>query len=181
MKPARKEKQCISAEKLLELFRYSEGKLFWKIDSKFRSNKESEAGYRSSCGYCYITIDCVKYKRSRLIWALHYGWPPQNFLVDHINRNKLDDKIENLRLVDVAQNRWNSNNIKGYTYEQSRRKYKVTIMVRGKRLLIGRYDTEEEAKAAYNSAKLKYHQIVQAQEHSTDREQAQEDPSGQLT
>lgn len=160
MKPARKDEQCISAQELLELFEYSEGRLFWKINSRFSSNKGSEAGYRSPCGYCFITINYVKYKRSRLVWALHHGWPLCDSLVDHINRNKTDDRIENLRLVDISQNRWNSSNIKGYTYEKSRKKYKVTIMVRGKRLLIGRYDTEEEAKAAYNAAKLKHHQIV---------------------
>lgn len=163
MRKPRSNQECVPQSKLLEIFTYSQGKLFWIVESNYCSFQGKEAGYVSPCGYCYITVNNVRYKRSRLVWAFHNGWPASNLLVDHINRDKSDDNINNLRLVSVAENRWNSNNIKGYTYEKDRQKYKVTIMAYSKRVLIGRYDTEEDAREAYNRAKLKYHQIGQTQ------------------
>jgi hypothetical protein len=50
-------------------------------------------------------------KLHRLIWIAHNGLPPLNSQIDHINRNKLDNRIENLRLAD---SKLNSNNRRSY-------------------------------------------------------------------
>jgi hypothetical protein len=137
-----------------------------------------EAGYKAEDGYVYITLKKVKYKRSALVWCLcKKQWPSTRLLLDHINRNKQDDRLENLREVSVAENAWNRKNVKGYTWEPSRKKYKVTIMSEGKRVLIGRFDTEAEASEAYNRAKLLYHQIGETQRSGSDPNQAQENSS----
>lgn len=169
MRKARSLDGCPSQQELRKLFKYQEGKLIWRQDSKFRKNSDHVAGGQKPDGYWAITINYKTYKRSRLVWAYHNGWAPETVLIDHINNNKSDDRIENLRLVSIAENRWNSLNIKGYTYVKDRKKYKATIMANGKRKLLGYFDTENEARLAYTIAKLKYHSIGQAQEHPTDR------------
>lgn len=178
-KPRRVISECCSLEYIEEYLRYSDGKLFWKKDPNFCGEYVGkEAGYKGPDGYVYITLNMIKYKRSTLVWCLcKKRWPSSEALLDHINRNKDNDRIENLREVSIAENAWNRKNVKGYTWEPSRKKYKVTIMAHGKRVLIGRFNTEAEASEAYNQAKSLYHQIGETQRSVSDPSQAQENPS----
>lgn len=77
-------------------------------------------------------------------------------LVDHANGNTLDNRRENLRLATHKQNMSNRkmhrNNVSGYKgiyWEASRGKYRATIRFSGKNVFIGRYNTPQEAHAAY--------------------------------
>ena len=76
--------------------------------------------------------------------------------IDHIDRNKQNNHLKNLRIVSNQQNQWNKN-IKGYSLFQG--KYKVEIKLNNKRFYLGRYDTEDEARQAYLDAKALYHII----------------------
>ena len=84
----------------------------------------------------------------RLAWKLHYGEDPGKMCVDHINGDRADNRICNLRLVNRQQNAWNRK-AKGYTYIEKRNQYKAGSYVRGSYVLIGYFDTPEEAGAAY--------------------------------
>lgn len=79
--------------------------------------------------------------------------------VDHINRNKLDNRRENLRLVDHSTNMHNrpkqANNtsgLKGVSWDASRSKWKAAIQVRGQQVYLGRFLTKEDAHTAYLAA-----------------------------
>ena len=170
----------VSPRELSENFYQINGIVYWK--KKYKRFKSGQvAGCITGAGYWYIEFKRNRYPRSKIVWCLVNGsWPEAGKILDHINRNKLDDSISNLRCVSTKENCYNRG-ARGYFWETARSKWTARIKTDTKHLLIGRYDTEEEAKAAYNSAKLKYHQIGEAQEHLTDREQAEEDPSGQLT
>jgi hypothetical protein len=78
------------------------------------------------------------------------------FVIDHINGDKTDNRISNLRKVTQSQNQWNIHkDVKGYS--QVGNKYVSRIRVNGKNIKLGRFDTEKEATQAYLDAKEKYH------------------------
>lgn len=84
--------------------------------------------------------------------------------VDHINRNPLDNRRENLRIVTNAENLKNKGvykksktRVKGVRWDEERRKFRAQIQVDKKKIMIGQYDTLEEAKEAYRQASIKYH------------------------
>ena len=84
------------------------------------------------------------------------------YIVDHINRNKLDNRRSNLRLVSPRQNTWNrkvqSNNksgIKGVHFTGT--KWAAKIAYNGKHRRIGLYDDPMDAAKAYDNASVKYH------------------------
>lgn len=79
--------------------------------------------------------------------------------VDHINGNGLDNRKVNLRIVSHQQNMFNmrghkdsTSRFKGVSWCSSRQKWAVHICKDGKTMAVGRFNTEEEAAAAYNLA-----------------------------
>lgn len=102
-----------------------------------------------------VMIMGVNYYWHKLAWALTYGnWPEHT--IDHIDKNKLNNRITNLR--DVTQefqqrNRAdiNVNNTTGYAgvhFRKDTKKYAASIMVNYRQITIGSFDTAEEASAA---------------------------------
>jgi hypothetical protein len=114
-------------------------------------------------GHLETSIDCKKQKLHRLAWLHYYGeWPAGE--VDHINGDPGDNRIANLRIATHAENmrnmkmkRTNSIGVKGVFFDRARNKYQARIKVGYKGIHLGRYDTIEEAAAAYARASEKYH------------------------
>ncbi len=114
------------------------------------------AGKRSKPRWI-ITIDSVVYYRYRLTWAIHHGeWPALQ--VDHINRDPLDDRIENLRLGNGSQNLanipLNPRNTSGFRGVSPRPggRFAASIRVKGKLLYLGTFSTPEKAYQVYLAA-----------------------------
>jgi len=149
----------VTQEELHELFYYRDGKLF---NNRYRSScskKDEEAGkngYKDE--YKKIGIRGHYYKTHRLVWIFHYGDIPAELQVDHINGNKFDNRIENLRVVTSQENNFNSR-AKGYYFEASRSKWAARIGINGEKKWLGRFNTETEARTAYLKAKAELHII----------------------
>lgn len=92
------------------------------------------------------------------IWYFYYNevieYP--KYQIDHINRDKKDNRISNLRKVTQNQNQHNRND-KGYSYLKSHNRWYARIIVNGKRIHLGSYKTEQEARNSYLKAKMLYH------------------------
>lgn len=100
----------------------------------------------------YVTKDRGDYLHHMII-----GKPQKGKAVDHINRDRLDNRKENLRIVDYFQNAQNisiqKNNTSGYrgVWKKGNR-WQADIKVNYKKLSLGSYATKEEAALAYNKA-----------------------------
>ena len=123
---------------------------------------ENNGGYNQ----CTIKIGgrpTILYEH-RLVWKLaHPEWDlfdssPDNF-IDHYNRNRRDNRLENLHVVNHQQNNWNTD-AKGYYFHKACGKYQAQITINGVTKYLGTFATEEEAHAAYLDGKIKYHPIV---------------------
>lgn len=95
-------------------------------------------------------------KAHRVIWAwVHDDWPDE---IDHINGNKADNRLSNLRPVDHAENSRNrkfySNNTNGSigVFQRPSGRWCAHISVDRKRVVIGTFDTKEQAAAARQQA-----------------------------
>jgi hypothetical protein len=95
----------------------------------------------------------------RLAWFLHYGQLPNNS-IDHVDGNKSNNKIDNLRDVTNQQNQWNQTKAKGYYWHKSSNKFCAYIGINGKMKHLGLFQTEQEARNAYLKAKETYHIIA---------------------
>ena len=112
-------------------------------------------------GYLMINIDYEDIRISRLIAFCYLGLSSLKHTIeeiDHIDRNRINNNVDNLRIVSHQHNLWNKE-YKGYCYRPNRNKYFSRIAVNGKQINIGYFKTEEEARKAYLTAKAKYHII----------------------
>jgi len=113
-------------------------------------------------GYSMLTIRDSN-KKMFYVLAHQFGWwYCYNEIVDcldHINRIKTDNRLENLRSVTKSQNAMNMNNVKGYYYSKRDNKYIAFIMVNYKKKQLGSFFNAEDAEKCYLENKEKYHII----------------------
>ena len=111
---------------------------------------------RSTFGYTKLTFKHnerrIEVKAHRAAWLLHYGEFPSEE-IDHINGDKRDNRIKNLREATRAQNARNRDT-KGVYFVKSENAYTASIICNGNCSYLGRFKTYEEAKDAYESAAL---------------------------
>jgi hypothetical protein len=156
----------LPVERLREAFVYEpeSGLLTWRINRGRRACAGSVAGYVSpSSGYVVVGLDDVRsIKAHRVIWAIAHGeWPM--LAVDHIDGDRTNNKLANLRLVTPAQNRHNLRRARadngtgrlGVCLRDGR--YRAQIQVDGKKLWLGEFDCPDAASAAYIAAKRRLH------------------------
>jgi hypothetical protein len=84
------------------------GALVWQVDRPNQVRAGSPAGTPAGGGYIEVKLGGRRFKAHRLAWYLHHGTDPGPLLVDHINRDRSDNRACNLRLVDARGNRLNS-------------------------------------------------------------------------
>jgi hypothetical protein len=151
------DKVTLSQERLKQALSYDPetGVFTWLISSG-RVRAGQRAGVASK-GYWMISVDKRIYKGHRLAFLYIHGFIPR--LIDHINRDGLDNRIVNLRECTQSQNIINSkgwkNSSSGHTGVQKERdKWKATIKKDGKHIRIGVFFTIEEARAARKKKEL---------------------------
>ncbi len=100
----------LTQKRLIELLSYNKrkGSFRWRMD-RGSAKKGDIAGFISEDGYRHIKIDNVDYRASRLAYLYVYGHFPNGDrrFVDHINRKRGKDHINNLRAVTAEENNRN--------------------------------------------------------------------------
>lgn len=154
----------ITQARVQELFNYDPetGLLIRKNSCGNQSKKGSIAGGIYGNGYRYISINKKRFKNHRLVFLLHNGYLPP--IVDHIDNNPLNDRIENLRECTSQQNGFNAktgkNNtsgIKGVTWSKDRRLWVAQIMVDRKTIQLGRFWDKEVAGQVVRIKRIELH------------------------
>jgi hypothetical protein len=117
-------------------------------------------------GYWVITYRGRRYGYHRVIWEVCNGDLPLGAVIDHIDRDPTNNRIENLRLATPAQNTFNrlknltsTSGFKGVCRARlhGRPVWKATIKANGKVYHLGWFDHPEEAAGAYAEAALRLH------------------------
>lgn len=138
------------------------GVIFWLVSRK-KSQAGEEAGHIHKSGYRHIEIFGRHYAAHRLAWFLHYGVNPKH-QIDHINKNKSDNRMCNLREATNGQNRSNTRSsskhgLKGVCFKPwlKEKPWEARITKNKKVIYLGCYKTKEEAHSAYCDAARIYH------------------------
>ena len=135
----------------------SDGVLIWKRPFGSRAKAGFAAGWINKKGYLHMSFNKKKYNVHRIVWAIVKREDPLELQIDHINENKLDNRIANLRRATKKQNACNKKAVKGYYFAKRQKKWKGQIRADGKPIHLGYFDTEEQAREAYLRAKEKLH------------------------
>ena len=151
---------------------YREGRIerefVYKYGSKDKKYKKGDIKWidivalHKSTGYCvcYLFNESIRkqFRAHRIIAYTFLGLDIDNptQIIDHIDRNKTNNNVVNLRIVTNQQNQFNTNS-KGYTFAKN--KYEARIFISGKKIYLGYYKTEICARLAYLTAKSHYHQF----------------------
>ena len=153
-------KPRLTAERLRELLDYApETGLFYWRKRCGSAGAGLEAGSWQTHGYRLIMIDGVSHCAHRLA-SLHVDGEHPAGIIDHVNRDRTDNRIANLRQCSRSENacdiiRRNSSGFKGVYRHGSR--WTAQIGVNGRTIHLGSYKTPEEAAAAYDCGARLHH------------------------
>lgn len=164
----------ISIEELRRHVDYcqSTGAITNRRSGKYRTKGMKVPTIKDRDGYLKISVRGVSLKAHRVAWAMVHGeWPKDQ--IDHINGQRDDNRIANLREAGHAENAQNQatprNNTSGYigvSWRPGKGKWRAQISVGGVRHHLGLFDTAEAASRAYEVAKAQMHPFQPVQRRS---------------
>lgn len=141
----------------------ADGSFHW-VSHFWAGNVGRVAGTTNASGYVVVRVCGKLYYAHRLAWLLSTGgWPKQS--IDHINGNRADNRISNLRDVSQQVNvenlrgpqRNNTTGFIGVTFDKRKKRFVAQIKVNYKVKRLGKFKTAEEAHNAYLAAKRTLH------------------------
>ena len=143
--------EILTQSRLKELLHYDGENLIWRVRPAQHVKVGDFAGCVNPCGYITIKVDKKSYQGHRLIWLYIHGSFPVNG-IDHINGNKLNNRIQNLRDVSPKTNRKNSkisstntSGITGVSWSKKSGKWQSQIDVDGVKIWLGYFDCKYRA------------------------------------
>lgn len=135
------------------IYNHDTGKIYNKIKRSKRMIKGSVAGFLTKHGYATIVVKKMNFRAHRIAWRLYYGtWP--KYQIDHINGNRSDNRICNLRDVTLRENMQNKNihrngNLFGSSLEKTVKLFRSQVYIKNKTFFLGYFKTELEAHEQY--------------------------------
>ncbi len=142
-----------SQEELAHLFCYDPDT--GNLCAKIRLSKKTLAGQVLKCknkkGYLHFNFNGRFYYAHRVVWKLCTGEEPN--IIDHINGDKSDNRLTNLRSVTSSQNNLNQKDAKGYYKVKNSNPPRYVVELQGRYL--GSFSSTEEAQGVYFEARRK--------------------------
>lgn len=147
---------------LHNFFDYKDGILYWKVRLSNAQKIGNRVGSITNRNYLATSINNKSFLVHRLIFAWHHGYYPKQ--IDHIDGNRQNNKIENLRPCNYAENNWNaklrknsSSGIKNVYWQKSTQKWAVALRKHKKYIYLGCFADLELAELVATEARNKYH------------------------
>lgn len=141
---------------------YEDGLLKWKVNrGRVKVGDTAGTPMTTEWGHTYLKVRCCgeQYLVHRVIWQMFNGEIPEKMVIDHIDGNTMNNKIENLRLCTNTQNAQNIHHgrgkystKKGVSFSKKQNKFVAQININGKNTWLGSFDSEEDAFLAYEEA-----------------------------
>lgn len=166
----------ITQELVKELFAYDNGNLI-RLKASGGSASNTIAGWITVCNginYKKVSVDKKTHYVHRIIYLWHHGRMPK--VIDHINNNSLDNRIENLREANQSQNcanqRIKKNNKSGYKgvhQDKKTKKYIAKIMCNRRTIWLGSYLFLDDAINAHKVGSEKYFGEFARSEQASER------------
>ena len=164
--PKAKTRPELSRAEVRLLFAYHpEGYLIWRMPLNKATKVGDKAGTLSPNDKGYLRVKVRGYEDAihRLVYLWHTGESPP--IVDHIDHDRQNNRIENLRAAGTKENSWNAVlrqdakvRVKGVTYRPGKKSpYVAELRVNGKRVLHKSFQTLREAERAVKEARRAYH------------------------
>jgi len=151
----------LSKAELHDMFYCEDGTLYWNNPVAHRCNHGDVAGSLDSHGYYLVGLSTGKIPAHKIVWAMEHGEYPE--FVDHINGDRTDNRIENLRSVTRQQNNMNkatrsdnSSGVTGVRWHTQRKKWNARIILNGKEKSLGMYNDFNSAVEARMKAEFEY-------------------------
>lgn len=157
----------LTRQRVKELFNYNPetGVFTWKVGRSNVVKVGDIAGSKNHVKqYVSIKIDHMHYMAHRLAWLYSFGVLPKH-QIDHIDGNRKNNKLSNLREATNSENQQNlrrpsTANTSGYigvSFSKAAKKWKATICLNKKIIHLGVYETPEIAREVYLKAKKLMH------------------------
>lgn len=144
----------------------SSGKVFWRVHNGTKCRAGNEAGTLRKDGRVIIKLKGHQIYRYHIIWYFSHGYLPKE-QIDHIDRDRSNDSISNLREVSNEQNSWNkglnknnTSGCKGVYKNKNKNKFIAQITIKGKTCYLGSFETRKLASEVREFVETKYAESV---------------------
>ena len=153
----------IEQKLLKEMLDYDKdtGVFYWKVNSGSGGKIGAIAGAKHKTGYIRVGIKGKVYQAHRLVWIYIYGYIPKT--LDHINHNKSDNRLSNLREVSDSENQRNrsrnhnnTSGVAGVCWNKNACKWQAQIKTPEKNLYLGLFSEFSDAVNARKNAEVLY-------------------------
>lgn len=148
-----------------EIFAYDpdSGYLHWRISPKWGIRAGDKVGYMHKSGYVATKFKRDQYLVHRIVWLIEFGYFP-TVDIDHINRDRSDNRIINLRLATRAQNAQNcvtrrigNSGVPGVSWHKQSKKWRASIKANGEHIHLGGFDCLDDAALARKLGEIAHH------------------------
>ncbi len=168
-------KPSLTQDQVLALFEYRDGDLYWKERPKsdFNDSDRYCRAWNKRCAgkkagsekltYAVVGINGVNYLQHRIIYLMHHGHMPE--FIDHIDTNKFNNKIENLRETNKSANNMNryvqknsSSGHKNVHWNKQHNKWMARVQIGRKQVFGGLFSNPKDAAIKADELRKLYHQ-----------------------
>ena len=154
--------QLPTKEQLDELFEYRDGGIYWRKSGSTLAPAGSKAGCVNGRGYLVVGLNYKKYLVHRLVWVMHGNDPVA--VIDHINGDTTDNRIENLRasthtenMCNARRSKRNTSGVKGVSLDKRTNKWVGSVWLERRIYTTQLFEQKDQCAEAVKTLRSELH------------------------